>query len=66
MQRAEEMELILIIVCVLVIYIPVIAVISLIRALFGIRRGKAYAKEKFRDTFLHFFFELLNPFNWFL
>ena len=60
------MKLILIIACVLIIYIPVIAVISFIRALFGIRKGMAYAKEKFRDTFLHFFFELLNPFNWLL
>lgn len=65
MQRAEEMELILIIICVLAIYIPVIAVISLMRALFSIRKGKAYVKEKFRDTFFHFFFELINPFNWF-
>lgn len=60
------MKLILIIACVLITYIPVIAVISFIRALFSIRKGKAYVKEKFRDTFLHFIFELLNPFNWLL
>ena len=33
---------------------------------FCLRKGKTYAKEKLKDTFLHFFFELLNPFNWFL
>lgn len=60
------MEIFWIIVLVLVIYIPVITLISLIRMLFSIRKEKIYAKEKFRDTFLHFFFELLNPFNWFL
>lgn len=60
------MELIQIIILVLIIYIPVIVLISLIRALFSTRKGKANAKEKFKDTFLHFFLELFNPFNWFL
>ncbi len=58
------MELIQIIILVLIIYIPVIALISGIRALVSIRKGKTFAEEKFRDTFLHFFLELLNPFNW--
>lgn len=35
------MKLILIIACVLIIYIPLIAVISFIRALLSIRKGKA-------------------------
>lgn len=39
------MELIQIIILVLIIYIPVIVLISLIRALFSTRKGKAYAKE---------------------
>lgn len=48
------MELIQIIILVLIIYIPVIVLISGIRALLSIRKGKAYAKEKFKDIFLHF------------
>ena len=59
------MEVFLIIVLVLIIYIPVITLISFVRAFFSIRKGATYAKEKFRDTFLHFSFELLNPFSWF-
>ena len=60
------MEVFWIIILVLIIYVPVITLISFVRALFGLRKGKTYAKEKLKDTFLHFFFELLNPFNWFL
>ena len=54
------------IILVLIIYIPVIMLISFVRALFCVRKGKTYAKEKFWDTFLSFFLELLNPMNWFL
>lgn len=60
------MEVFWIIILVFVIYIPMITLISFVRALFCLRKGKTYAKEKLKDTFLHFFFELLNPFNWFL
>ena len=59
------MELFQIIILVLIIYIPTVALISAIRALIGLRKGKKYAKEKFGETFLLFFFELLNPWNWF-
>ena len=60
------MKVFLVIILVLIIYIPVIMLISFVRALFCVRKGKTYAKERFRDTFLHFFVELLNPLNWFL
>lgn len=60
------MEVFWIIILVFVIYISMITLISFVRALFCLRKGKTYAKEKLKDTFLHFFFELLNPFNWFL
>lgn len=60
------MKVFLVIIMVLIIYIPVIMLISFVRALFCVRKGKTYAKEKFWDTFLSFFLELLNPMNWFL
>ena len=60
------MKVFLVIILVLIIYIPVIMLISFVRALFYMRKGKTYAKEKFWDTFLSFFLELLNPMNWFL
>lgn len=60
------MKVFLVIILVLIIYIPVITLISFVRALFYMRKGKTYAKEKFWDTFLSFFLELLNPMNWFL
>lgn len=60
------MKVFLVIILVLIIYIPVITLISFVRALFCVRKGKTYAKEKFWDTFLSFFLELLNPMNWFL
>lgn len=59
------MDLVWIIILLLAIYIPLITVISLLCALLGFRKGKAYAKKRFRDIFLHFFFQLLNPLNWF-
>lgn len=59
------MEIFWIIILVLVIYIPLITLISLLRALLSLRKVKTYIKKSFRDTFLHFFFELLNPLNWF-
>ena len=59
-------EVFWIIILVLVLYIPMIILISFVRALFSLRKGKTYAKEKFWDTFLSFFLELLNPMNWFL
>ena len=60
------MKVFLVIILVLIIYIPVIMLISFVRAHFCVRKGKTYAKEKFWDTFLSFFLELLNPMNWFL
>lgn len=48
------MEVFWIIILVLVLYIPMITLISFVRALFSLRKGKTYAKERFRDTFLHF------------
>ena len=60
------MKVFLFIILVLIIYIPVIMLISFVWALFCVRKGKTYAKEKFWDTFLSFFLELLNPMNWFL
>ena len=60
------MEVFLVIILVLIIYISAIMLISFVRALLCLRKGKAYAKEKFGDTFLSFFLELLNPMNWFL
>ena len=60
------MKVFLVIILVLIIYIPVITLISFVRALFCVRKGKTHAKEKFWDTFLSFFLELLNPMNWFL
>ncbi len=63
------MEIFLTILIILIFYLILITVLSLVRALFSIRKGKARAKEKFRDTFwalfLNFFFELINPINWF-
>ena len=59
-------EIFWIIILVLVLYIPVITLISFVWALFSLRKGKTYAKERFRDTFPHFFVELLNPLHWFL
>ena len=47
-------EVFWIIILVLVLYIPVITLISFVWALFSLRKGKTYAKERFRDTFLHF------------
>ena len=46
------MEVFWIIILVLVLYIPMIILISFVRALFSLRKGKTYAKERFRDTFL--------------
>lgn len=60
------MEVFWIIILVLVLYIPMFTLFSFVRALFSLRKGKTYAKERFHDTFLHFFVELLNPLNWFL
>ena len=57
------MKLILIIACVLITYIPVIAVISFIRALFSIIKGKSYFNEKLRDNFFDLFLELFKTFK---
>ena len=46
------MEVFWIIILVLVLYIPMITLISFVRSLFSLRKGKTYAKERFRDTFL--------------
>lgn len=63
------MEIFLTILIILIFYLILITGLSLVRALFSIRKGKARMKEKFRDTFLdlflNFFFELINPMNWF-
>ncbi len=49
------MEIFLTILIILIFYLILITLLSLVRALFSIRKGKARAKEKFRDTFLDLF-----------
>lgn len=53
-----------IIILVLLIYFTIVILISAIRALIARKSGKDFAKDAFKETFLDFFFELLNPFNW--
>ncbi len=55
------MDIVWIIVLVLLIYFAIVVSISAIRALLT----KNFAKEAFKETFWDFFFELINPFNWF-
>lgn len=58
------MKIIQIIVLVLLLYFLIVILISSVRALLAIKKGKEQVKKSFRETFFHFFLELLNPFNW--
>ena len=49
------MEIFLTILIILIFYLILITLLSLVRAFFSTRKGKARAKEKFRDTFLDLF-----------
>ena len=55
-------DALLIVILVLLAYVPLCLLIALVRALFAGRQRRASA---FRETFWHFFLELLNPLNWF-
>ena len=48
----------------LLIYFTIIIWIASIRAFIKMKKSKGHAKRAFKDTFWHFFLELLNPFNW--
>ena len=58
------METIWIIILSVLIYLSIILILSCMRALLALECGKENVKEKFFDTFWHFFIELLDPFNW--
>ena len=47
-------------------YILFIVGISVIKTILYIHRHKVEWKDKFRELFLDFFYEILNPINWFL
>jgi len=53
------------IILVALIYFPIVILLSFIRALVARGKGKEYAQEKFKDIFITFFLEFLNPLNWF-
>ncbi len=56
------MNIILIIALVVIVYIIFCFVIAIIRALFSKREKR---KHNFTKIFRSFFFEIINPFNWF-
>lgn len=56
------MKLILIIACVLIIYIPVIAVISLIWAFFKYKKRKDICERKIQGYFFAFLFRTVKSF----
>ncbi|MCR2045765.1 hypothetical protein NSB25_00490 [Acetatifactor muris] len=58
------MDIVWIIILVPLIYFATVILISTIQAMMTRGKGKRVAKETFKETFWHFFFELLNPFNW--
>lgn len=58
------MEIVQIIILVLLIYLAIVLLISSARALIALGKGAKCAKKKFKETFLTFFSELLNPLNW--
>lgn len=53
------------IIFVFILYIILITMVSLVVAIFALRKGIRAAIAKFKDFFLNFLVELLNPFNWF-
>ena len=57
------MDFLWIILLVPLIYIPAVAVVAFLTALFAGRKGKR--KEAFKEIFWDFFLEMLNPINWF-
>ena len=59
-------EIIEIITVSITIYILFIVGISVIKTFLYIHRYKVEWKDKFRELFLDFFYEILNPINWFL
>lgn len=59
------MEVFLTILLVLLLYILAVAFIALIAALFVRVKGRKNCAQTFKDVFLDFFMELLNPLNWF-
>lgn len=59
-------EIIEIITVSITIYILFIVSISVIKTILYIHRHKVEWKDKFRELFLDFFYEILNPINWFL
>ena len=59
-------EIIEIITVSITIYILFIVGISVIKTILYIHRHKVEWKDKFRELFLDFFYEILNPINWFL
>lgn len=59
------MEVLQTIVLVLLIYLSIILMISLIAAVFAVRKGKNHARIVFKDVFWSFLTELLIPLNWF-
>ncbi len=59
------MDVFLTILLPLMLYFPAITLISLLAALAAIKNGPQQAKTTFKEVFLDFFMELLNPFNWF-
>ena len=62
------MEIVQIAVPVLLLYIAIVILIELIRALIALRKGRENAKKTFKETFwncfIEFLGEMLNPFNW--
>ena len=58
------MEFLQTVILVVLIYLTAIFVISCVRAIFSLRKGREKAKMVFKDVFWDFFTELLNPFNW--
>ncbi len=59
------MDVFLTILLPLMLYFPAITLISLLAALAAIKNGPQQDKTTFKEVFLDFFMELLNPFNWF-
>ncbi len=58
-------NLIFVILLVVLIYFPVVILISFICALKARSNGRSEAKKKFKDIFFTFLLEFSNPLNWF-
>lgn len=54
-----------VILLVVLIYLPVVILLSFICALKARSNGKSEAKKKFKDIFFTFLLEFSNPLNWF-